>query len=124
VSDQVSHPYKTTDKIIVLYILNFIFSILNLNFKFYIFYSKMKDKIFCTEWQKVFPDFNLLLISSWKELWFIIVVPKHLKCFTLSKDLLSIIILSHCPALIINHYIVTLSCTLISRHDQALSCVP
>jgi hypothetical protein len=25
VSDQVSHPYKTTGKIIVLYILNFIF---------------------------------------------------------------------------------------------------
>jgi hypothetical protein len=30
--------------------------------------SKMKDKWFCTEWQHAFPDFNLLLISSWREM--------------------------------------------------------
>jgi len=38
VSDQVSHPYKTTDKIIVLYILMFKF-----------LGSKLEDKRFCTD---------------------------------------------------------------------------
>jgi hypothetical protein len=39
VSDQVSHPYKTTGKIIVLYILTFTLQD-----------SKLEDKRFCTEW--------------------------------------------------------------------------
>jgi hypothetical protein len=38
VGDQVSHPYKTTGKIIVLYILFFIFLDI-----------KLEDKIFCTK---------------------------------------------------------------------------
>jgi len=54
-SDQVPHPYKTTGKITFLYI--FIFKYL---------YSKLQHKTFCTEWQKTFPDLNLLLISSWR----------------------------------------------------------
>ena len=39
VNDQVSDPYKTTDKIVVLYIL--IFKFLD---------SNLEDKRFCTEW--------------------------------------------------------------------------
>jgi len=54
--DQVSHPYKTTGEIIVLFTLIFIF-----------LDSKWKDKKFCTEYQQAFTDFNLLLISSCME---------------------------------------------------------
>ena len=59
VSDRVSHPHKTTGKIIVPHILIFIFLASNLD-----------DKGFYTEWEQEFPDFNLLLISYWIEFWF------------------------------------------------------
>ena len=82
VSDQVLHAYKTIGKIIVPYIL--IFKFLD---------SKLEDKRFCAEWKQAIPDFNLLLISSWIELWFVKVVPKHLYSSALSKELLPIFIL-------------------------------
>jgi len=64
VSDQVSHPYKTTGKITVLYILTFKF-----------LDSELEDKRLCTEWQQAFNDFNLLLTPSWIKLWFVKVTP-------------------------------------------------
>ena len=78
VSNQVSHPYKTTGKIIFQYILFFKF-----------LDSKLEDKRFCTEWHKAFPGFNLLLISCWIEFWFVKAVPKYLNSSTLFHPLIS-----------------------------------
>jgi hypothetical protein len=66
VSDQVSHSYKTTGKVIVLCILIFIF-----------LGSKLEDKTICTEWQHAFPNFNMLLISSLIEFLSVNVFPKY-----------------------------------------------
>jgi hypothetical protein len=48
-----SHPYKNTGKTVVLHISTFI-----------LLANKLEDKIICTKWQQIFPDCNLLLISS------------------------------------------------------------
>jgi hypothetical protein len=64
VSDQLSHPYKTTGKIIILCIFMFIF-----------LDSKLEGRTFCTEWQQASPDFSPFLISWWMEFWFIRLVP-------------------------------------------------
>jgi hypothetical protein len=53
VRDQVSHSYKTAGRIMVLYILTFKF-----------LHSKREDRRLWTEWQQAFPEFSLLLISS------------------------------------------------------------
>jgi hypothetical protein len=49
VSDQVSHPYKTTNKIIVLCVLIFI-----------LLDSQLEDKSCCIKRKQAFPDFSLL----------------------------------------------------------------
>jgi hypothetical protein len=53
VRDQVSHPYKTTGKIIVLYILTFFF-----------LDSRQEHERFCTKCYQSFPEFLLLFMSS------------------------------------------------------------
>jgi hypothetical protein len=60
VRDQVSHPYKTKGKIMVLYILIYL-----------VLVRKWEDKRLWREWYQVFPKFNLLLISSWIPFWFV-----------------------------------------------------
>jgi hypothetical protein len=57
----VSHPYKTTGRIIVLCILIFMF-----------LDSRREDKSFWSERHQALPEFSLLLIYSWIKLWFII----------------------------------------------------
>ena len=76
-TDQISHPYKTSNKIIVLFILLFIFLGI-----------KLQGRRFCTKWWQAFPDFNLFWLSSWIEFWCVRFVPKFLSCSTLSKVLL------------------------------------
>jgi len=53
VRNQLSHPYKTTGKIIVLYILTFFF-----------LGSRQEHKRFCTKCYQAFPEILLLLMFS------------------------------------------------------------
>ena len=76
ISDQVSHPYKTIGKIVVLLIL--ISKFLD---------SNLENRRFCTEWKQAFPHLNLLLISSGIEFCFVKVVPKYTNSSTLSNNL-------------------------------------
>ena len=69
VTDQVSHPYRTW-KITPLYILTFIF-----------LDSKLEYNRLCTEWLQESSYFNLLLISTWIEFWFVQVVPQSLSYY-------------------------------------------
>jgi hypothetical protein len=52
---------------------------------------RREDKRFWTEWQQAFPEFNLLLISSWMSFWFVSVVHKYLNFVTSSNDIVVII---------------------------------
>jgi hypothetical protein len=79
VSDHVSHLHETRKMIVLYNILIFTFSD-----------SKLEDKIFCNEWQQVFPDFNLLLISSWLEYWLVKVVSQYLNSFIILEALLHV----------------------------------
>jgi hypothetical protein len=63
--DQVSQPYKTTGRIMVLYILNFKF-----------LDSRREDWRLWTEWLQAFPEFSLLLTSLYMQFWSVSVVPR------------------------------------------------
>jgi hypothetical protein len=78
VIDQVSHSYKITRKIKILYILIFKF-----------FYTKREDHSFWTERQQVLPEFNHLSISSREQIWFVSVAPNNSKSVIFSENLLS-----------------------------------
>jgi hypothetical protein len=67
VSDQVSHPYKTTGKNLVLRILIFIF-----------LSSKLEDKKIPHLVIASTLRLQSALISSWMEFWFVRVFPKYL----------------------------------------------
>jgi hypothetical protein len=80
--NKVSHPYRTTGKIIVLYIQ--ILTFLD---------SRRENKRHWTEWQQF-----SLLIFSWIRFWFVTVIPKYLNCATFPKNLLAIFMSWVCPA--------------------------
>ena len=79
VRDQASHPYKTSVKIIALYILIFIF-----------LGSKLEDIRSSTEWQQAFPDFILFFIPSRMEFCRIGDVLKYQNCSKLSENIFSV----------------------------------
>jgi hypothetical protein len=55
------------------------------------------DKIFWTElWQAV-PEFDLILISSYMQIWFVSVIPKYLNYAIFSNNLLAIFTLWFSP---------------------------
>jgi hypothetical protein len=87
VRDQISRPYRSTVKIMVLNIL--IYKFLD---------RRQEDKSSLIEWQQVLPELNLLLISSRIKFWFAIVVLKYLNCAIFSTPLLSVFISWICPA--------------------------
>jgi hypothetical protein len=92
-------PIQTKDKIIVLFILIFIF--LANHWICMFLASQLEDNMFRTKWWQAFPDFNRRLISSWIEFLFVRVFPKYLKCSTSSKELLSGFILWFRPAILL-----------------------
>ena len=98
--DQVSHPYKGTGKINVMYIL--ILKFLD---------NKLKDKIFRTEWQQAFPDFNLLLN------FFANAILICLECSQTSE------LLHPFKGFSVSFCTVILSRTLFSTHDHVLSSI-
>ena len=67
-------PVQNNRKFLVLYMLIFI-----------LLDRKLEDKRFCTDIQQAFPDFDLLLISSWMKFWSVKFFPKYLNCSALSN---------------------------------------
>jgi hypothetical protein len=85
VRDQVSHHYETTGKILYILVL------------FKISEMRQEGRRLWTDWQEAFPEFNLLLISSWMKFWLVTFIPKELNLATFSYYLLAISELWFCP---------------------------
>jgi hypothetical protein len=64
--EEVSHPYKTTGKIKVLYTWTFI-----------LLHSNCEHRRFWTKCWQAFPKINLFLISPWTQFWFFSVILKN-----------------------------------------------
>ena len=60
--------------------------------------SKLEDKWFCPEREQAFPDFNLILVFSRIQFWFVKDITKYLNTSTLSNEVLSVYILWLHPA--------------------------
>jgi hypothetical protein len=80
VRKQVSNPYNTGSKNIVLYISIFIF-----------LHDRQEDKRFCTESYQILAEFNVRLITSCMKFVLVIVDPKFLNFAISSRDLLIVL---------------------------------
>jgi len=56
-----------------------------------------EDKRLWAAWQPAFPEFNLLLISTRMEFWFLTLVTKYLNIATFSNYLSAVSKMWHCP---------------------------
>jgi hypothetical protein len=79
--EAVLHPYQPTAKLIVLYILIFIFP-----------GNNQEDKIFCTKWEWTLPKFNVLNFFI-HAFCFVRIVPKCLNFATFLQNLLPVFML-------------------------------
>jgi hypothetical protein len=52
--------------------------------------SRRDDKRLWTEWYQAFPEFSLLLISSWIQFWSVSVVPRYLNFLSYYVFILSV----------------------------------
>lgn len=66
---QVTHPYKTTSKVTVLYMFLFVF----------LYIERKENDLWPNGGQQAVCEWNLPLISSCIRFWFVRVVPKYLK---------------------------------------------
>ena len=70
--------------------------ILKLYFNLLLLNSELKYKRIWTKCKQVFPEFNLVLISSWMQFWFVLAIPKYFNFATLSNGLLLIMLDMKC----------------------------
>jgi hypothetical protein len=87
VRDEVSHPFKTTCRVIVLCILIFTF-----------FVSKLDGRCFWTKWYQAFPKCHLFWIAFWLQFWYVRFVHKYLNFATFKGFVTCVYVLWFCAA--------------------------